>query len=352
LAFDLAKVADFPMKVRPQTPKAPFPYKDETLAIASVNGVTLGATLSIPAGVARPNVVVLVHGSGPGTRDENLAGHQSFAVLADYLARRGVAVLRYDKRGISRSTGDYEQHTVAYLVDDLQAVIRTLKARPQFKRLGLIGHSEGSQIAAAASAGRPESVDFVVSLAGVGLRGLDMLLGQDRIWATDHGANQAEADGAMAYARKYYEVVLAQAEPGPRVAALKALYDGLAPQEQGLIKKLEMNQGTLSLPWAEKPFLRASLQADPPAEWRAVRCPVLVLNGGLDHQVPAAENLGGIVAALKAGGNRQAESEILPSLNHLFQTASSGREDEYGSIDETLAPAVLERIALFVKKQR
>lgn len=352
MAFDLAKVADFPMKARPQTPKAPFPYKDETLTIASVNGVTLGATLSIPAGVARPNVVVLVHGSGPGTRDENLAGHKSFAVLADYLARRGVAVLRYDKRGISRSTGDYEQHTVADLVDDLQAVIRTLKARPQFNRLGLIGHSEGSQIAAAASAGRPESVDFVVSLAGVGLRGLDMLLGQDRIWATDHGASPAEADRAMAYAKRYYEVVLAEAEPGPRVAALKALYDGLAPEDQRLVQKLEMNQGTLSLPWAEKPFLRASLQADPPADWRAVRCPVLALNGGLDHQVPAAENLGGIVAALKAGGNQQAESELLPALNHLFQTASSGREDEYGSIDETLAPAVLERIARFVGKQR
>ncbi len=351
LAFDLKQVAQFPMKERPQTPKAPFPYRDETLAIRSVDGVTLGATLSIPAGVSRPNVVILVAGSGPSTRDENLSGHKSFAVLADYLARRGVAVLRYDKRGIARSTGDYEQHTLPQLVDDLDAVIRTLAARRQFNRLGLIGHSEGSQIAAAAAARHPASVGFVVSMAGVGLRGLDMMLGQDRIWAMDHGATPAEADRVMVYVRHYYEVVLAEAEPGPRIAALKALYNGLAPAEQGLVQKLDMNQGTLSLPWAEKPFLRVSLQADPPADWRAVRCPVLVLNGALDHQVPAAENLDGIVAALHAGGNRQVESEILPSLNHLFQTAATGRDDEYGSIDEALAPTVLQRIEQFVKRQ-
>ncbi|MDB5949038.1 MAG: Glutathione S-transferase, partial [Massilia sp.] len=157
LAFELEQVADFPTKPRPQAPEPPFPYRNESLAIRSVGGVTLGATLSIPAGVSRPNVVVLVGGSGPSTRDEQLSGHKPFAVLADYLARRGVAVLRYDKRGISRSTGDYEGHTLVQLVDDLNAVIRTLEARKQFNRLGLIGHSEGAQIAAAASSWRPRS---------------------------------------------------------------------------------------------------------------------------------------------------------------------------------------------------
>jgi fermentation-respiration switch protein FrsA (DUF1100 family) len=156
----------------------------------------------------------------------------------------------------------------------------------------------------------------------------------------------------MVYVRKYYEVVLAEAAPGPRIAALKSLYNGLAPFEQDLVQKLEMNQGTLSLAWAEKPFLRVSLQADPPADWRAIRCPVLALNGSLDHQVPAADNLHGIVGALHAGGNRTVESEIIPSLNHLFQTAATGRDDEYGSIDETLAPTVMQRIERFVNKQR
>ncbi|MFC5461965.1 alpha/beta hydrolase family protein [Massilia niabensis] len=352
LAFELRKVGDFPMKVRPQTPKAPFPYKNEALAISTADGVTLGATLSIPHGVTRPNVVVLVAGSGPATRDGHGDAHRPFAVLADHLARRGIAVLRYDKRGVARSTGNFEKHTLADLIDDLDGVVRTLKARNEFNHLGLVGHSEGSPIAAAVAARHPESVGFVVSLAGVGLPGLDALVLQDWIWAKDRGASPAEADWAMAYARKFYEVVLAHTEPGARVAALKALYDGLRPAEQDRIRKLEMNQGTLSLAWAQKPFLRASLQADPSADWRAVRCPVLALNGALDHQVPAKENLRGIVAALNAGGNRRVESDILPSLNHAFQTAVTGREDEYGKIDETLSPVALERIVQFAQQQR
>ncbi|HTL98306.1 MAG TPA: alpha/beta fold hydrolase, partial [Holophagaceae bacterium] len=176
LTLELKPVAEFPKTVRPQTPKPPFPYKNETLAIASEEGVTLGATLSIPEGMAHPNVVILVGGSGPGTRDEEVAGHKSFAVLADHLTRQGVAVLRYDKRGVSRSTGNYRQLTSAQLVDDLNAVVRAMKARKQFNRLGLVGHSEGPEIAAAVAAAHPDSVDFLVSLAGVGLNGLDAML--------------------------------------------------------------------------------------------------------------------------------------------------------------------------------
>lgn len=351
LAFDLRQVEAFPMKARPQTPRAPFPYRDETLAISTAQGITLGATLSLPDGVARPDLVVLVSGSGPAARDANLFGHQTFAVLADDLARRGIAVLRYDKRGVARSTGNYEQHTVADLVDDLQGVIRALRARKDFGRLGLIGHSEGAHVAAAAAARLPHAVDFVVSLAGVGLGGLDMMLLQDRVWARDHGASPAEAERAMAYVRRFYRLVLAHAQPGPRVAALKALYAGLPPQDQALIRRLEMDQGSLSLAWASQPFVRAGLRADPPAAWRAVRAPVLALGGSLDHQVPSAENLGGIVAALHAGGNQRVESEILPSLNHMLQTAATGREDEYDSLDETLSPLLMQRIADFVRGQ-
>lgn len=347
-AFTLRRVDDFPMQARPQTPRAPFPYRDETLAIRTAGGVTLGATLSLPAGVARPDLVILVGGSGPGTRDATLLGHRSFAVLADHLARQGIAVLRYDKRGVGRSTGDYDRHVGADLVDDLDGVVRALRARRDLGRLGLVGHSEGAYIAAAAAARHPQLVDFVVSMAGVGLQGLDLMLLQDRVWAEAHGASPAEAQQVMGYVRRYYDAVLAHAEPAPRLAALKALYAGLPPQDQALVRKLDMNQGTLSLAWAEKPFLRASLQDDPRTAWRDVKCPVLVLGAGLDHQVPAGPNVEGIAAALRTGGNRRVEQAVLPALNHLFQTAPTGREEEYGGIDETLAPAAMERIARFV----
>jgi alpha-beta hydrolase superfamily lysophospholipase len=352
LALTMNRVKEFPRKKRPQTPKAPFPYRDVTLAISSFDGVYLGATLSIPNGKANPNVVILVHGSGPGTRDEELEGHRPFVVLADYLARKGVAVLRYDKRGISRSTGDYENHTLPLLVDDLNAVVHAMAARKQFASIGLIGLSEGPQIAAEVAAKSPKTVNFVVSLAGTGLPGIEMLLLQDRAWAKDHGANPAEVERLMVYVRSYYEAIMTTAEVQPRLEALKELYERLSPEEKILVEKHKMNEGTLSMSWAAKPFLRATLLSNPQVAWRQVRCPALALGGSLDHQVPAKENLAGIITALKEGGNNRVESADLLSLNHLFQTAKTGTDDEYEKIAETFSPVALHRIAQFAIKQR
>jgi hypothetical protein len=179
-----------------------------------------------------------------------------------------------------------------------------------------------------------------------------MLLLQDRVWAKDHGANPAEVDRLMVYVREYYETIMSNAEVQPRIEALKALYERLSPEEKTSVKKHNLNEGTLSLSWADKPFLRATLLSNPHDAWRGVRCPVLALGGSLDHQVPAKENLAGIVAELQAGGNLRVDSAELPSLNHLFQTAKTGTEDEYEKIDETLAPIVLRRITQFVIKPR
>jgi fermentation-respiration switch protein FrsA (DUF1100 family) len=136
-----------------------------------------------------------------------------------------------------------------------------------------------------------------------------------------------------------------------RLLSLQALYDGLAPDDKAMIAKYKMNQGTLSLEMAKQPFLRVLLMGDVQQDWQAVRCPVLVLNGSVDHQVPV-ENLGGIVAALHEGGNRKVESAILPALNHLFQTAATGAESEYATIEETIAPVAIERMGTFIKRQR
>ncbi len=350
--FQMTQVKAFPTPPRPQTPAAPFPYKEHALAIASTGGIVLGATLSVPTGVANPNVVVLVNGSGDSTRDENILGHQLFAVLADHLARNGVAVLRYDKRGVGRSSGDYAQHTGAQLIDDLNAVAKMLKGRKGFSRVGLVGHSEGAGIAAAVAARDPKSVDFVVSMAGIGLSGLDTIVLQDRVEATDHGANPAETERIMLYVRQFYDITIAQADAGARVAALKDMLASLTPEDRALVAKYKMNIGSLSLAEAEKPAMRALLMSDPQKDWRMVRAPVLVLNGSLDHQVTADENLAGIMAALKAGANKHAQSELLPSLNHLFQTAKTGKVDEYGSIEETMAPIAMQRIARFASRQQ
>lgn len=351
-SFPMRRVAEFPRKPRPQTPRAPFPYASQDLKIAGPDGIVLGATLSIPHGVRRPNLAVIVAGSGPATRDAVIAGHQPYNVMADHLARQGIAVLRYDKRGNGLSSGDFAQVTTEGLVADLAAIMKAMNARKDFRRIGMVGLSEGPGIAAAVAARNPADVDFIVSLAGVGLPGHELLVLQDRLLAQDNGAQPQELDGLMAYVRDFYAAILANPDPRARVAALKAVKAGLSPEEQAKVAKYRLNYGSLSIEEAEKPHLRTLMLANPQDDWRKVRAPVLALNGSLDHQVPAEENLAGIVGALEAGGNRQVESAVLPSLNHLFQTAKTGATKEYATLDETIAPAALERIAAFVKKQK
>lgn len=351
LPLELRQVTAFPMPTRPQTPRPPFPYREESVAIQSKDGVTLGATLTVPRTPAHPNVVVLIAGSGPQTRHVDMFGHHMFDVLADHLARQGVAVLRYDKRGVARSTGDYYGHTLPDLEDDAYAAVRALATRKQFGRIGLLGHSEGGQIAAAVAARHPEAVDFIVSLAGLGISGLDLNLLQDHQWARDHGASTEETVRMTPYLRKFYQTVLDTPDGEPRIAALEALYAALTPEEQGLITKYHMNEFSLSPKMAAQPFMSVALKADPRSDWSKVRCPVLVLNGSLDHQVPAEENTAGIRAALGAGRNVRVDWAVLPGLNHGFQTATTGKPDEYDKIDETMAPVAMQKVADFVRAQ-
>lgn len=346
----LIQVAQFPSKIRLQTPVAPLPYSEQTLSIPSAAGVKLGATLTLPKGKTKPIVVILVHGSGPQTRDAENAGHRSFAVLADHLARQGIAVLRFDKRGISRSTGDYANHTQAHLADDVHAAVKAMRSRKQFHKVGVLGHSEGPMIAAAVAAKHPQAVDFLVSLAGVGLPGKELIQIQDRLLAQDRGASPAEQDRLAAYVSRFYEIIIAHTDAEPRVAALKAMQAALSAEDQELVKKYKMSGGTLSLAMASQPALRVLLLANPDADWRGVKAPVLALNGSVDRQVPV-ESLAGIVASLKAGGNAKVESAILPSINHMLQTSKTGAETEYALIEETVSPVVLQRVAEFVKKQ-
>ena len=347
LPLELRHVSAFPMPVRPQTPRPPFPYSEKRLSIQSRDNVTLGATLTVPFAPKHPNVVVLIAGSGPQTLHVDMFGHHMFDVLADYLARHGVAVLRYDKRGVARSTGDYYGHTLANLEDDAYAAVQALEMYKQFGQIGLVGHSEGAQIAAAVAARHPEAIDFIVSLAGVGMSGSDLEILQDRQAAYDLGATPEEIERILRYVRQYEETALATADGPPRVAALKALYGRLAEDDQRLIRKYHMDEFTLAPEMAAKPFFPVSLRTDPRTDWFKVRCPVLVLGGSLDHQVPANENIAGIVDALKAGGNSRVKAAVLPLLNHGFQTARTGRDDEYTQIEETMASGAMHEIANF-----
>ncbi|HEY6457772.1 MAG TPA: alpha/beta fold hydrolase [Steroidobacteraceae bacterium] len=351
MPVELKRVSSFGGPVRPQTPKEPVPYQVEELAVTAKDGTVLAGTLTRPAGDKRVTAVVLLPGSGPTDRDEAIAGHRPFAVLADYLTRNGIAVYRYDKRGILRSTGDYSTLVIATLADDGFAVVQALRARRDIARVGIIGHSEGGLLAAMIAADHPQSVDFAVSLAGPGLKGIDLIVLQDRVGYERRGLRQAQIEALTNYSRRFYQTVVANDTPETRSQALEALYGGLSEADQALVRKFA-STGSLSLQQASLPYESALLMSDVPAYWRKVKCPVLALNGTLDVQVPAVENLAGIRSALGVAGNTRIQIESLAGLNHLFQTAHSGLAEEYAQLDETIAPQVLQRVAAFVGSQR
>jgi pimeloyl-ACP methyl ester carboxylesterase len=350
--LELLPVKSFGEPLRSQTPMSPLPYQVEELVVRTPDGTLLSGTFTRPRGRSRVPVAVLLAGSGPWDRDEAaIPGHHPFAVIADYLARQGIATYRYDKRGIKRSTGDFWTSVPEQLAADGLAAVNTVRARQDVGPVGLIGHSEGGGLAPMIAAQAPRSVDFVVSLAGPGLKGLEMMLLQDRVEFEHRGLSATDVETLMAYDRRFYDTVIGHADTDGRLKALKALQAELSPTAQDLVRRFA-SQGTLSLAWASLPSEREMLTHDVPADWRRVRCPVLALNGTLDTQVPADEDLAAISAALQEGGNARHEVAPLPGLNHLFQHAKTGTADEYAALDETISPEVLQRLARFILAQR
>lgn len=333
---------------RPQTPKAPFPYTSEEVRIPHPQGGhELAGTLTFPKNPARPlAAVALITGSGPQDRDETIAGHKPFAVIADYLTRRGHAVLRYDDRGVGGSTGSFEHGTTLDFASDAGAAVDFLKTRPEIdpRRIGLLGHSEGGLIAPIVASQRPEDIAFLILLAGPGLRGDQILLTQSRAIGEASGVSPAILTLNQQFSKALYEV-LTQPNPDPaRVSELGQRFEeevkNLAPAD---LKALE-NLGPIieqQLKQVESPWFSNFLALDPDGYLRKVRCPVLALNGKKDLQVLADLNITAIAAAIPPN---QLTSRALPDLNHLFQKASTGLPAEYATLEETISPSVLKLI--------
>ena len=331
---------------RPQTPKAPFPYDAEDVVFDSKPGVRLAGTLTLPKNRTAPvPTVLLISGSGPNNRDEDILSHKLFLVLADYLTRRGIGVLRYDKRGIGKSTGSYAQATSADFANDAEEGVAYLKTRKEVdgSKIGLVGHSEGGLIAPLV-ASRNRNVAFIVLMAGPGLNGEEILYRQSALIAKAAGGQ----DDAIAANRLTQEKIfaIAKAEKDPIVAKqkMKALIDtfwiGLTEEQRATIKSKDSLYAQANA--VVSPWMHYFLTYDPLPALQKVTCPVLALNGSKDLQVPSTEDLKRIEAALKTGGNTDYTITELPGLNHLFQTCTTGAPSEYGDIEETLAPIALQ----------
>ena len=330
---------------RPQEPKRPFPYREEEVSFASVPGVRIAGTLTLPQGNGPFPAAVLITGSGQQDRDESLMGHKPFLVLSDYLTRRGIAVLRMDDRGEGGSTGNFAASTTADFANDVEAAVRFLAARPEVARnkVGLIGHSEGGVIAPIVATRSP-GVAYVVMLAGTGIRGDSLLRLQGAAILRSSGASEEMVKRQGEAQARIFAAALQGRDSADVARRLRA---SLTPEERAAGAT-----SPDSLPPPVRPLLtpwfRYFLGYDPRPALQRLKVPTLALNGALDVQVPAKENLGAIDAALRRAGNRDYRVMELPGLNHLFQTARTGGPAEYATIEETMAPAALEAIASWI----
>jgi pimeloyl-ACP methyl ester carboxylesterase len=355
----LKKVVKAKETRRPQTPKKPYPYEEIEVAYENKKGgVKLAGALTLPRSGGPFPAVLLITGSGPQDRDETLFGHKPFLVLADYLTRRGIAVLRVDDRGVGGSTGKTSEATSADFADDVLAGVEFLKGRKEINssQIGLIGHSEGGIIAPLV-ASRSKDVAFIVLLAGTGLPGEEILYLQAAALLKLAGADAALLARQKALQARLFGIV--RGEKDNAVAEKKvraALEEAIAKLTKEETKQVLDPLGGLSGMDAQvqmvlSPWFRHFLDYDPRPALRKVTCPVLALNGEKDVQVPAEVNLKAIAAALKEAGNKDVTTLQLPRLNHLFQTCKTGAVTEYGAIEETLAAAALETIADWISKR-
>ena len=333
---------------RPQEPQAPFPYAAEPVRIASVPGVTLAGTLTLPPVDTPSPAVVLISGSGPQDRDEALLGHRPFLVLADHLTRHGVAVLRFDDRGVGESSGSLADATTSDFADDTMTAVKFLDGRSDIGAIGLIGHSEGGLVAPMVANRSPE-VQFVVLMAGPGLTGEEILYRQSDLIIKSNGGSPELAETNRRTQAALFAVL--KEEENADVARDKLqeiLLESLAQLSAGSTNEQRDLQVKAQLGQITQPWFRYFLTYDPLPALRELDCPVLAIKGEKDTQVPANENLEAIRQALTDGRNADFDIVELPQLNHLFQTAGTGSPNEYASIEETMSPRALQTITSWI----
>jgi pimeloyl-ACP methyl ester carboxylesterase len=331
---------------RPQTPARPFPYLEEEVTFrGGAEGITLAGTLTLPKGEGPFPAALLIAGSGPQDRDESLANHRPFLLMADALTRKGIAVLRYDKRGVGKSTGNPDIATTMDLAADAKAALAFLKSHKDIdgSRIGLIGHSEGA-IIAPYLAGHSKEPKWLVLLAAPATTGEQTLLNQSELIGRAGGLSDEQLDASLGFDRAAYALVRKEKDPNALAEKLVALV-----KETGLDAALPPATLETQLRMLASPWFRFFLDYDPLPNLKAVSCPLLALYGQKDLQVAPKTNLPLLQKALHDSVNTQAETRELPELNHLFQHAYMGTPAEYAAIEETFSPEALALILDWVK---
>lgn len=356
---------------RPQTPKPPFPYKSEDIEYDNADkSIHFGATFTVP--LPDPNVnyfrapvyptVLLITGSGKQDRDENIFDHKSFAIIADYLTRQGIAVLRVDDRDMGKTTGNFNTATSADFAQDVEAGLNYLKSREDVDvdNIGLLGHSEGGMIAPMVASKRSD-IKFIVLLAGPGVKISELMEQQSVDVAAAGGISKKDLEKYRLLYRELVNTIVYEPDTAKALSKAIAVFDDWQKDKNVLLvsrttgvtdekSKTKFLQGfvkQLSTPWFNY-FLKFN-----PAEYlRQVKCPVLALNGEKDIQVSAKQNLKAIRSILEKSNNKNMSTMEIPGLNHLFQHCKKCTVDEYSELEESFDTGTLTIISNWIKTER
>ena len=337
--------------------EGPVPYDVEEVSFSN-GDITLAGTLTLPPAPGPHPAVVLVTGSGPQDRDETLGAGiaiKPFRLLADALTRAGVAVLRYDDRGVGQSTGTFSTATTQDFASDAAAAIGYLRTRPEVdpEQIGLLGHSEGGLVAAMLGA-RDHDLAFIISLAGPGVNGRDVLLLQNRRLMEAEGASEERIAEQIAFV-EHLITVLDDPQAVEDLVYQHTLdqLQALPRQQRDSIGDLEQYARTVATQSAQQysaAWFKSFLNYDPAPDWGQTTVPVLAIFGGKDVQVDAAQNAPAVTAALVEGGNDDVETVVLPNANHLFQEAGTGALSEYATLPATFTPDLIPTIVSWLDR--
>lgn len=333
---------------RPQEPSEPYPYYTEEVVFKNVKeGIELSGTLSLPKKEGMFPVAILISGSGPQNRDEELMGHKPFLVLSDYLVRKGIGVLRYDDRGTAKSGGVFKTAITSDFAQDAASAVEYLKTRKDVNKnkIGLIGHSEGGLIAPMV-ANSSKNTAFIILLAGPAISGDQLLLTQQVLIAKALGKSEAEIQKSKADNLRAFEIVKKYNHPAELKTKMTQYISEISKNDPD--KPQGISQEEYEKAQVERilsPWMTSFLRYHPQPTLERVKCPVLALNGAKDLQVAPKENLDALRKALSRGGNKNVTIKELPGLNHLFQECTTGLPGEYGQISQTISPMALNEIS-------
>ena len=339
---------------RPQEPTKPYPYYSEEVTFENTKDkFTLAGTLTLPKKDGKFPVVVLITGSGPQNRDEELMGHKPFLILSDYLTRNGIAVLRYDDRGTFASKGNFSKSTTFDFATDVESAVNYLKTRKEIdpKHIGLIGHSEGGIIAPIVAV-NCKDVSFIVMMAGTAVSGADILLKQQEDIGRTSGIEESNIKLTRDINKDVYQKVSQITDTAKLALELRAylksrIKDIPAKDIPKDMKEEDMLNAQLTA--IINPWMLNFIRYNPAPMLEKVKCAVLAINGDKDLQVCSKINLPAIENALKKGGNKQYTTKELPGLNHLFQECKTGAPAEYAGIEQTMSPMALEIMTSWIK---